>query len=70
MRVLVCGVATIEDRAAVPAVAAAGPAARDAFLAAESQAAAAAVAGLDVNIDFVYEHQKNLVIWSLGHLVS
>jgi len=43
-------------RPAVAAVAAARPAARHPHLAAERQAAAAAVAGFDVNVDFVNEH--------------
>ncbi len=45
-----------EDRAAPPAVTAAGPAARHAHLAAEGHAAVAPVAGLDVDVDFVDEH--------------
>ena len=44
------------DRAAVAAVAAVGAAARDELLAAEAQAAVAAVAGSDVDVDFVDEH--------------
>ena len=44
------------DGAAVAAVAAVGPAARDELLAAEAQAAVAAVAGGDVDVDFVDEH--------------
>ena len=44
------------DGAAGAAVAAVGSAARDELLAAEAQRAAAAVAGLDVDVDFVDEH--------------
>ena len=44
------------DRAAVAAVAAARAAARDELLAAEREAAASAVAGCDVDVDFVDEH--------------
>ena len=51
-----------EDRAAVAAVAAARAAARDELLAAERQAAAPAVAGFDVDVDFVDEHEW-MVIW-------
>jgi hypothetical protein len=50
------------DRAAVPAVAAARPAARDAFFAAEGKASTSSVSGLDVNVDFVYE-QMRLLDW-------
>ena len=48
-----------EDRAAVAAVAAARAAARDELLAAERQAAVSAVAGYDVNVDFVNEHGRH-----------
>ena len=51
-----------EDRAAVAAVAAARAAARHELLAAERQTSASAVAGRDVNVDFVNEHRGNLVI--------
>ncbi len=44
------------DRPAVPAVAAAGAAARDELLAAEREAALSAVARFDVDVDFVDEH--------------
>ena len=46
------------DRAAVTAVAAVGPAARDELLAAKRQTAAPAVPRYDVNVDFVYEHSS------------
>ena len=46
-----------EDGAAVAAVAAVGPAARDELLAPEAETAAAAVAGRDVDVDFVDEHR-------------
>jgi hypothetical protein len=46
--------------AAWPAVAAAGAAARDELLAPERQGAPAAVAGCDVDVDFVYEHGLGL----------
>jgi hypothetical protein len=49
-----------EDRSAVTAVAAARPSTRDALLSTEREAAAASVAGGDVNVDFVNEHR----IWS------
>ena len=45
------------DRAALAAVAAIRPAARDELLAAEAERAAAAVSGRDVNVDFVDEHE-------------
>ena len=48
-----------EDRAAVPAVTAAGTAARDELLAAERQASASAIACRDVNVDFVNEHRES-----------
>ena len=51
-----------EHRAALAAVAAIRPAARDELLAAEAQAAAAAVTGLDVDVGFVDEHVR----WSPG----
>ena len=44
------------DRAALAAVAAVGAAARDELLAPEAEGAAAAVAGVDVDVDFVDEH--------------
>src|SRR5207249_3168848 len=44
------------DIAAAPAIAAARPAARDVLLAAESEAAVAAIAGLDENSYFIDEH--------------
>jgi hypothetical protein len=46
--------------AAMTAVAAAGTAARDVFLAPECQAAIAAIARFDRNNDFVYEHLGEL----------
>ena len=52
------GVGDQEHRPARPAVSAARAAARDELLAAESQGAAAPMAGRDVDIDFVYEHAK------------
>src|SRR5438067_830379 len=51
-----------EDRSAVSAVAAAGPAARDALLAPEREASAPAISGFDVNVDFVY---KQSLCWRL-----
>jgi hypothetical protein len=53
------GVRTGDDvnRTAVPAIAAARPASRDALFAPERQTTAAAVAGRDVNVDFVNEHR-------------
>ena len=48
-----------EHRAAVPAVAAAGAAARNELLAAERQTSPSATAGRDVNVDFVNEHRGN-----------
>ena len=48
------------DGAAVAAVAAVGAAARDELLAAEAEAAVAAVAGGDVDVDFVDEHQASV----------
>ena len=51
------------DRAAVAAVAAARAAARHELLAAERQAAAPAVAGLDVDVDFVDEHGIGIWYW-------
>ena len=48
------------DRAALAAVAAIGTAARDELLAAEAERAAAAVAGLDVDVDFVDEHRVRI----------
>ena len=50
-----------DDVAAVPAVAARGPAARHEFLATEGHAAVAAVAGLDSNFGFVNEHGKEAI---------
>ena len=47
-----------EDRAAAAAVAAVRAAARDELFAPEAQAAAAAGARLNVNVDFVDEHQS------------
>ena len=44
------------DGPAVAAIAAARPAARDALFAPEREAPAPAVAGRDVNVDFVNEH--------------
>ena len=44
------------DRSAGAAIAAVGTAARDELLAAEAEAAAAAVPRLDVDVDFVNEH--------------
>ena len=55
-RVLRCGAGDEVDRPAVAAVAAVRPAARDELLAAEAQAAAPAMAGRDVDFDFVDEH--------------
>src|SRR5262249_27015108 len=52
-----------EDGAAVTAVAAARPASRDELLAAEREAAAPAMSGFYVDIDFVYNHR---VIWRFG----
>ena len=46
--------------AAAAAVAAAGSAARDEFLAPERQATVAAVAGFNQDGDFVYEHDAPL----------
>ena len=59
------------DRAAVAAVAAARAAARHELLAAERQAAASAVSGRDVDVDFVDEH-RNLVIgdWRSGNALT
>jgi hypothetical protein len=45
-----------EDVAAAAAVAAAGASARDVLLAAEGQAAIAAISGLDQDANFIYEH--------------
>src|SRR5207302_6204699 len=45
-----------EDRSAVAAVAAARAAARHELLAPEREAAAPAMAGRDVDVDFVYKH--------------
>ena len=53
------GVGDEVDRAAGAAVAAARAAARDELLAAERHGAAAAVAGRDVDVDFVDEHDKD-----------
>ena len=50
------GAAHDVDRAAVTAVPAARPTARDELFAAERQTAATAVAGFDVNVDFVDEN--------------
>src|SRR5262249_14386627 len=47
-----------EDRAAVPAVAAARATTRHVFLATEGETAFAAVTCFDVNIDFVNEHNE------------
>ena len=49
-----------EDRSAGTAVAAARTAARDELLAAKRQAAVSAVAGDDVNVDFVNEHNREI----------
>ena len=52
------GVGDQKHGSARSAVAAARSAARDEFLAAESQGATAAMSGRDVDIDFVYKHAK------------
>jgi hypothetical protein len=54
----------------VAAVAAARPSARDAEFAAKGEAASPAMAGFDVDVDFVNEHQKKLVSWRVGELVN
>ena len=51
-----------EDRSPVSAVATARTAARNELLAAKRQATVAAVAGDDVNVDFVDEHQGSLLV--------
>jgi hypothetical protein len=43
----------------MPAIASARPAARYALFAPEGQAAAATMAGSDVDVDFVYEHVES-----------
>ena len=53
------GVGDEVDRAAGPAVAAARAAAGDELLAPERHGAAAAVSGGDVDVDFVYEHNRD-----------
>src|SRR6185295_17157217 len=52
------GIGEQENRAARTAVAAARSAARNELLAPERHGTPAAVAGRDVDIDFVYEHAK------------
>ena len=51
------------DRTAVSAVAAVRSAPRDALLAAKAQAAVAAAARFDLDVDLVDEHGGNLQIW-------
>lgn len=53
------------DGAAAAAVAAIGSAARNEFLPAETESAAAAVAGGDMDLDFVYE-QRSTLAYSTG----
>ena len=53
------GVGDERNRSAFAAVAAIGTAARNEFFPAKTEAAATAVAGLDVDVDFVDEHRRS-----------
>jgi len=65
-RVEVC-VSDEEDRSAGTTVAAARAAARHELLAAERHGATATVTGRDVNVDFVYEHAKEILSLERQH---